>query len=320
MRMSRTSACLGMVILAAAATLSDKAAAATLSLVGSSTKVCQLIGETDWASGQPTAAQTLSNFGLDAVDLGFPVDSGRGPLYLLFGDAIPDGHPPGSIPTVPPDDALGFTTRTAVPDSTTCLDLQLAISAPKTFAHPTVHPPIQQGTFNVPTGGVFLNDALYAFFWTDHCLHPGILAPEPNAPLTLPPPIADCPQTPDSNSVGRGVLATATQADPVDFYQSFQRVPRSEFPKQLATMPNGFVYVTAATRETEIRPLPHQRQPGIPVFGVARYRASIPYLAIAPRGTFDDPDTWSFFAGYVGGHPYWVTRQQWDSGRNASGQ
>src|SRR5271169_1829385 len=80
-----------------------EADAATLSLVGSSTKVCQLIGDTDWATNQPTAAQTLSNFGLDAVDLGFPVDSGPGPLFFLFGDAWPNGHPPGSNPTVPPD-------------------------------------------------------------------------------------------------------------------------------------------------------------------------------------------------------------------------
>src|SRR5262249_12026140 len=152
MRMPRTPACLGMVVIAVAGILAEEAAAATLSLVGPPTKVCQLIGDTDWATGKPTAARTRSNFGLDAIDLGFPVDSGHGPLAFLFGDATPDGHPPGSIPSVPPDDALGLTWRTALPDSNTCLDLQLALSAPKTFAHPTVHPPIQQGSFNVPSG------------------------------------------------------------------------------------------------------------------------------------------------------------------------
>ena len=143
---------------AIAPSLSIAANAATLSLLGNSTTVCQLIGETIWDTGTPgtaTAAKTLSNFGLGGVDLGFPVDSGSGPLYFLFGDGVPPGHPPNSLPTVPPDDALGYTSRTTPPDSVTCLDLQLATSAPKKFAHPMVAPTIQQGSFNVPTSGVF---------------------------------------------------------------------------------------------------------------------------------------------------------------------
>ncbi len=179
--MSRMSALLA--VIAAVAFFPLHADAATLSLVGASTKICQLTGETDWATNQPTAAQTLSHFGLDAVDLGFPVDSGTGPLFFLFGDAIPNGHPPGSIPSVPPDDALGWTTRTAPPDSSTCLDLQLATKAPQKFAHPTVFPPILQGSFNVPSGGIFFDNIFYAFFWTNHCVLPGVLTPDPGAPL-----------------------------------------------------------------------------------------------------------------------------------------
>src|SRR3974390_2171753 len=117
--------------------------AQTLSLVGSSTKICQLTGDTDWSTNHPTAAQTNARFGLVAVDLGFPVDSGRAPLYFLFGDARPttNGNP------IPPDDALGVTTRTAPPDPTTCLGLDLVTTAPNAFAHPTVQPPILQGAF-----------------------------------------------------------------------------------------------------------------------------------------------------------------------------
>jgi hypothetical protein len=150
--------------------------------------VCQLIGDTDWATGQPTAAQTLSEFGLDALDLGFPVDSGSGKLFFLFGDALPNRNPPNGNPTVPPNDALGWTTRTTVPDSKTCLDLQFATSAPKTFAHPTVLPAIKQGLFNVPSGGVFLDAKFYAFFWTNHCEAPATLTPDSDAPLSLPAP------------------------------------------------------------------------------------------------------------------------------------
>jgi hypothetical protein len=38
--------------------------------------VCQLIGNIDWTTNLPTAAKTATNFGLAAVDLGFPVDAG----------------------------------------------------------------------------------------------------------------------------------------------------------------------------------------------------------------------------------------------------
>lgn len=326
MSMSRAFALLAAFLVATVVTFPIDARAATLSLAGSSTKVCQLIGETDWATNQPTAAQTLSNFGLDAVDLGFPVDSAPGPLFFLFGDALPNGHPPGSNPTVPPDDALGSTTRSTPPDSTSCLDLQLATSAPQTFAHPTVQPTIQQGSFNVPSGGVFFDEKLYAFFWTDHCVFPTVLTPDPGAPLSLPAPSALCAEIRGNNSVGRSVLAEASPANPLSF-----RVTNRPEPvpfKPLPQMPSGFVYVSAALPPPEGEPLPHinPRQLSIPVFGAARYRASIPYLAIAPRKTFGDPETWSFYAGrrtLLGrpvGKPIWITRRQWESGRNASGE
>ncbi|HML08784.1 MAG TPA: DUF4185 domain-containing protein [Xanthobacteraceae bacterium] len=311
MSMSRARAFVAALIIVTTESFAVSVDAATLSLVGSSTKVCQLIGDADWATHQPTAAQTLSNFGLDAVDLGFPVDGGAAGLFFLFGDAVPNGHPPNSPPSLPPDDALGFTMRTMTPDSATCLDLQLTVSAPKTFAHPTVLPAIQQGSFNVPTGGLFLNNTLYAFFWTDHCVFAQTLTPDPGAPLTFPPPNLLCPESLESNSVGHSVLAKATPADPVGFSWA---IPPDRVP--LLHMPSGFVYVSAA------KPPPGPNPPplGIPIFGAARYRASIPYLAVAPSATFDDPDTWSFFAGSLGGNPVWITRQQWESGHTVSGE
>ena len=304
-------ALLEMILFSMAFPLSAKAE--TLSLVGSSTKVCQLVGDTDWATNLPTAAKTNSNFGLNAVDLGFPVDSGSGQLYFLFGDALPPGHPKNSILSVPPDDALGFTTRTKPPDALTCLDLQLFTSAPKTFGHPTVQPTIQQGTFNVPSGGVFFNNTLFAFFWTDHCSFPSVLAPNPRTPLRLPAP-GICPETPESSSVGRSVLAQAKPLNPLDF--NWQPPPEGLLYRN---MPSGFVYASAATPPQGITP-PHPLANGIPVFGVPRFRASIPYLAIAPRATFADPKTWLFFAGYEFGHPIWISRQKWENRHNEDGE
>jgi hypothetical protein len=309
MRMSRLLALPTAMTLAVTVAPIAGAHAATLSLVGSSTKVCQLIGETDWLTHLPTAAKTATNFGLDSVDLGFPVDSGApNPLYLLFGDAFPNGHTATAIPTAPPDDALGFTTRTAVPDATSCLGLQFVTSAPHVFAHPTVQPTIQQGSFNVPTGGVFLNNTLYAFFWTDHCLVPSGLKPNPITPLRLPAPSATCPEMPDNSSIGRSVLAGASLGSPAAFHWA----PGASGLLFL-NMPSGFVYASGALP-------PPGPSPDVPVFGVPRYRASIPYLALAPRGTFANADTWRYFAGIAGGTPVWISRQQWESSRNAAGE
>jgi len=255
-----------------AGSLSAGADAATLSLVGNSTTVCQLIGETIWDTGSPgtpTAAKTLSNFGLGGIDLGFPVDSGSGPLYFLFGDGAPPDHPPNSLPTEPPDDALGFTSRTTPPDAATCLDLQLVTSSPKKYAHPAVTPKIQQGWFNVPTGGVFFDNTFYAFFWTDHCFIPSPLEPNPRTPLRLPTPCA-CVETPQNSSVGRSVLAHATAGNPLDFH--WQPPPEGLL---FTNMPSGFVYVSATDPPPGLAP-PNPLASAIPVFGVPRYRASIP--------------------------------------------
>jgi hypothetical protein len=305
--------------IAAIATLAlvpGRADAETLSLVGYSTKVCQLTGQIDWVTNQPTNAQTQTNAGLVAVDLGFPVDSGKGPLYFLFGDSRPISHPPFGI--VMPDDALGWTMRTAPPDSQTCLDMQLAKSAPHSFAHPTVLPPIDQGTFNVPSGGTFLGDKFYAFFWTDHCSRPDLLLPDPIAPETLPvPPMGSfCPEAPENNSIGYSVLAFSRPADPAAFRWTIP--PNPTYGQFLFHMPSGFAYVSSV----EAKPGPNGPKPvEVPVFGAARYRASIPYLAMAPRDTFGDPDTWSFYGGVdAGGHPIWLTRVQWESGHNSAGQ
>ncbi|HWU25777.1 MAG TPA: DUF4185 domain-containing protein [Rhizomicrobium sp.] len=304
-----------VVLAVIAAGIGTGAGAGTLTVSSPSAKVCQLTGQTDWASNQPTAAQTMANFGLDSVDLGFPIESNPGPLYFLFGDAFPLTH---SFSSVPPDDALGWTTRTAQPDSANCLDLQLAAFAPKTVAHPTVTPAIQQGSFNVPSGGLFLDGTIYAFFWTNHCVLPGTLLPNSSAPLQWPAPTAACAQIPANNSVGSSVLAAASPADPIAFHRCGyrERIALLRCP----TMPSGFVYVTAAQPPRAAREI-LARAENVYVFGVPRYRASIPYLAIAPRATFSDTNTWSFFAGRnPGGNPIWISRAQWESGKNAMGQ
>jgi hypothetical protein len=309
MKIARTIAIVSAAL--AALCLAAPSGAATLSLVGSSTKVCQLTGQTDWDTGLPTDAQTQTNYGLQGIDLGFPVESDTGELYLMFGDAVPPNHPPASPASVPPDDGFGKTNRTTAPDSKTCIDMKM-FGGQGVLLHPVVTPPIQQGSFNVPTGGIYVEGKFWGFFWTNHCTIPvGQLPIDKVTPLKTPAPFTSpwCAEIPLNNSIGTSVIAYSTDANPLAF-------TRPSVPAAVAlppvSMPNGFVYVTAGPPLPRIRGVDYVRGyvPPIPVFGVPRYRASIPYLALAPQATFGNPTTWKFYAG--GGS--WVTYAQWQSG------
>ncbi len=79
---------------------------ARVNRVGTTEKVCQLTADTERETGRPTAAKTFSNFGLDACDLGYPVEH-DGKLILLFRDSWPPPHGGAAAGEVPPDDAVG---------------------------------------------------------------------------------------------------------------------------------------------------------------------------------------------------------------------
>jgi hypothetical protein len=298
------------------ASLSAPARAQTLTQLGSPEKVCQLTGQTDWYSGHPTNALTQTRYGLTGVDLGFPVESSNGQLLFLFGDNVPNGHPPGAYPTIPADDAIGSTTQTAEPDAKTCLDMKMASPGLGAITHPVVTPAIQQGSFNVPTGGITVNGVVYAFFWNNHCFWPDPFGPNPATPELLPPKVPPnlCFEIGTSNSLGMSVLAKASPANPTAFKQVAPPVSITYIPQ----MPLGFNYVTAA------EPAPVHINgatlpgPFIPVFGVARYRASIPYLALAPRKTFSAFTTWHFFNGVGPNGPVWLSYAKWQSGLNGT--
>ncbi len=275
-------------------------------VVAATEKVCQLTGELDWETGRPTAARTRSSFGLDAADLGYPVEH-RGKLLLLYGDSCPPGHGGGAAGELPPDDAVGVSARREPPRAQDgrCLDLAVHHAgkryAPARVAGPR---PVKQGFFHVPSGGVTVGGSLYAFFWTDHCSDPAPLPPVAADPLARPPvrPAHDCPETDDRNSVGTSLLARSE-----DEGFTFTGV---------AAMPAGFVYATAVNARLEPE-LPEEQRLGVFVFAVPRYRASVPYLALAPADTIGEPATWRFFTGLdAAGRPTWVTHAEWERGRS----
>lgn len=249
---------------------------------GTSERVCQLTGETEWTTGLPTTFKP-ENRGMDGTDLGYPVEH-NGRLALLFGDTR-------KRPSVvsdesgPADDAVGWITSESPPTHEACTDLVLNAQFPNLLVSPRVLSPgpIKQGLFNVPSGGVSKDGWLYAFFWTDHC----------NGPQSR------CPESESLNSVGRGVLARSH-----DFGETFH---------DAVPMPFGFVYSTAVDATT-VDTLPPEQRVGTYVFGVPLYRGSVPYLAWAPEGKLLDPHSWKFFVSLRGdGQPKWVTSDSWNN-------
>ena len=168
----------------AAAPAVETGAPGPITRIGATEKICQLTGDTDWETGRPTPGRTLSNFGLDAADLGYPVEH-AGKLILLFGDSWPPPHPPAPWPRFRPTTRSGVIVRREPPTSDKCLEMQInrKPGAAKAFQPATIVGPtqIKQGFFNVPSGGVSQDGALFGFFWTDHCVDPNDLRPAPEA-------------------------------------------------------------------------------------------------------------------------------------------
>ncbi len=126
---------------------------------GGARKVCQLIGNTDFQTGQPTKSQSGTR-GVPGTDLGFPILDDSGRLRFFFGDTLsgPEGH-----------DVLGFTDSPFELGSGTaeCPTLQFANSDQETTI--TLDGNVL-GDFETPIGGFFTGFAgspkekFYMFF------------------------------------------------------------------------------------------------------------------------------------------------------------
>ena len=113
-----------------------------------------------------------------------------------------------------------------------------------------------------------MGGALYGFFWTDHCAKGHPIPPAPDAPLVRPQGDDRCPETDARNSIGRGVMARSG-----DDGRTFSNA---------VAMPPGFVYTIAVNPVAEGAP----GDQSILIFGVPRYRASVPYMAEGSAGKF----------------------------------
>jgi Domain of unknown function (DUF4185) len=140
---------LGLLVLCATSNLG--AATPDVSYVaGSSQKLEQLIGDTDFQTGQPTLSQTKANYNLANTDLGVSFRH-KNQTYIMFGDS----NFPGTA------DAMGYTTDTDPEAGLTLLFLNTGNFTPIQI------PGILHGAFDVPIYGVSSAGKMYLYYSTD---------------------------------------------------------------------------------------------------------------------------------------------------------
>ncbi len=123
-------------------------------IAGSSTKLGQLLGETDKQRHQPTLSQTETRYGIQGTDLGYSFENG-GRVYFLFGDTL--GRLGHALDTIATTDALD-------PEQGVRLDF---LTVGKDYL--TVQPPgISMGAFETPNGGIGLVGRMYVSVRTNH--------------------------------------------------------------------------------------------------------------------------------------------------------
>jgi hypothetical protein len=78
---------LGLLIARAPGTLAQAASPALTYIEGSTTKLMQLLGETDKQLHQPTLSRTVTRYHLEGTDLGQSTEH-QGRVYFFFGDTV----------------------------------------------------------------------------------------------------------------------------------------------------------------------------------------------------------------------------------------
>ncbi len=239
---------------------------------GSTSKICQLTGQLDRQTGDPTLNETGFRFGLYGTDLGASFEY-LGRTEFLFGDTQPTEYFDGSdnLGWRPQEynDSIAYTLG-ADPDQ--CLVLQFVTGPSGAYASPELRSPsgkpISLGDFEVPISGFAVGNKMYVFFAVGH--PPGL----PRGPYV------------------RSVLGCST-----DGGKTFTEVRDFSAAR--------FVNVATAVADASTLPgLPFNGGKVLLVWGSeggARYRLSTPYLAVLPLYKLAESGDTRYFAGFAPG-------------------
>ncbi len=218
-------------------------------IAGTSSKVCQLTGETDKEFGVPTVSQTESRYGFIRTDNGYSFEH-NGRTYFLFGDSAPtttfDGHPNGQ--TDPPrtaddNDAIAFVSDTAAGPF---LKLDFVTDSIGAFKNPVVldaagNPAITLRTNETPVSGISDGGRMFVIFGTDNFLsNPpgGVSSPNGGATRTV-------------------VAVSDDSARTFHFLYNFSTAPGAKFIfSAIANGGDGYLYFWGSQGDTLFRKSP----------------------------------------------------------------
>jgi hypothetical protein len=247
-------------------------------VAGSTEKVCQPLGEMDWETRRPTSSQTVTRYGLFAVDLGYSFVH-HGKLFFLFGDSMPSpkfrGRP--NLMKDPPrvaddNDAIGFASDARLDP---CLKIDFYRNAIGAYANPVVlnergQPAITLRTNEMPIAGISVGERMYVIFGTGN-------------PYANPAP----PAAPNLDSAPTLTVMAASDDDGKTFHDlyDFSRGPDAKFINTaIARGPDGYLYFWGTQ-------------------GGLRYRRSAPFFARKKAARIAREGGMEYFAGIESGAP-----------------
>ena len=152
---------------------------------GSSQKICQLTGETDFQFNRPTSSQTETRYGLVRADHGYSFEH-DGKLFFLFGDSGPtptfNGKP--NLDRDPPrdkglhNDAIGYVSSIAsISSLDQCLRLDFVVDEIGAYKNPVVLNAQGQSAITLrvdesPMAGIDDGGRMFVTFKTDNIVYP----------------------------------------------------------------------------------------------------------------------------------------------------
>lgn len=221
------------------------------------TKISQLTGDYDRHLNKPVLSQSLARYRIEGTDLGVPFQDGD-ITWLLFGDTWG--------PKAELHDVIGYTS-----DKTPEKGLKLDFVTDDIGVYQGIMIPgiSTTGAFEVPTGGLVIDDQFYIWITTDHS---------------------------EKVAMGRSVLATASR----------EKAMKAAFSKVYDFSTSKFINVSPVRiKNSDWDLLPKQEGEGLMLFGSGTYRESQIYLAYLPLLEIKNKSAIRYFAGIKDGKPLW---------------
>lgn len=221
------------------------------------TKISQLTGDYDRHLNKPTLSQTHTRYRIEGTDLGVPFQDGE-TTWLLFGDTW---GPKSGLHNV-----IGYTKDKTPEDG---LKLDFVTDELGIYQGIMIPGVSTTGAFEVPTGGIVIEDDFFIWLTTDHS---------------------------EEVTMGRSVVAMASR----------ENVMKAQFSKVYDLSTSKFINVLPVRiNNSDWDFLPSHEGDALLLFASGTYRKSHIYLAHQPVSGIKNKNSIRYFSGMKEGKPLW---------------